>query len=244
MDLILKFLIYSIRTLDGQRDTAINLLEALQKQSKEQFIKVKKRDKISKMREHQFAQMNEMKVFKKIFLKYKVMIIRAKISFSAFQKGYAINELIIRQIISSYNLMKAQKLIQVDLAEEKIHYEIVENISNNNIAIIKVLMGQNIQAMLKNLREQSDNKVQISPERIEELVELASHVTKVMKTKMIINDFVQSDVVRMCRKDKAEDIFEGNELNNEHQYNDSDYFKRQIRYRFQGKSLRMTLDRI
>ena len=199
---------------------------------------------ISKMREHQFAQMNEMKVFKKIFLKYKVMIIRAKISFSAFQKGYAINELLIRQIISSYNLMKAQKLIQVDLAEEKIHYEIVENISNNNIAIIKVLMGQNIQAMLKNLREQSDNKVQISPERIEELVELASHVTKVMKKKIIINDFVQSDVVRMCRKDKAEDIFEGNKLNNEHQYNDSDYFKRQIRYRFQGKSLRMTLDRI
>ena len=53
-----------------------------------------------------------------------------------------------------------------------------------------------------------------------------------MKTKIIINDFVQSDIVRMCRKDKAEDIFEGNELNNEHQYNDSDYFKRQIRYRF------------
>ena len=37
--------------------------------------------------------------------------------------------------------MKSQKLIQVDLEEEKIHYEIVENISNNNVAIIKVLMG-------------------------------------------------------------------------------------------------------
>ena len=42
---------------------------------------------------------------------------------------------------------------------------------------------------------------------MEELVELASHVTKVMKTKMIINEFIQSDIVRMCRKDKAEDIF-------------------------------------
>ena len=71
---------------------------------------------------------------------------------------------------------------------------------------------------------------------MEELVELAKHVTNKMKTKTIINDFVQNDIVRMCKKDKTEDIFKGNELNNEHQYNDSSYFQRQIHYRFQGKS--------
>lgn len=46
------------------------------------------------MREHQFMQVNEMKIFKKVFLKYKIMIIRAKISFMASREGRTINELI------------------------------------------------------------------------------------------------------------------------------------------------------
>lgn len=54
MDLILKFLIYSIRTLDGNRGTANHLLDTLQEQSKKQFKELKKRNTISKMREHQF----------------------------------------------------------------------------------------------------------------------------------------------------------------------------------------------
>ena len=106
MDLILKFLIYSIRTLDGNRGTANHLLWTLQEQSKKQFKELKKRNTISKMREHQFDQYNQMKVFKKIFLKYKLMIVRAKISFMAFAEGRTINELIISQIIKSYTLMK------------------------------------------------------------------------------------------------------------------------------------------
>ena len=85
MDMILKFLIYSLRTIDGRRGTADSILNKLQIESKQQFREMKKRNTISKMREHQFMQLNEMKVFGKIFLKYKVMIIRAKISFMALR---------------------------------------------------------------------------------------------------------------------------------------------------------------
>jgi hypothetical protein len=52
MDLMLKFLIYSIRTLDGHRGTADSLLQVLQQQSKQQFIEIKNRNTISRMREH------------------------------------------------------------------------------------------------------------------------------------------------------------------------------------------------
>lgn len=59
-------------------------------------------------------QMNEMKIFKKIFLKYKVMVIRAKISYMAFKKGKTINELILSQIIKSYKIMMKQNILKVN----------------------------------------------------------------------------------------------------------------------------------
>jgi hypothetical protein len=96
------------------------------------------------MREHQFMQLNEMKVFKKVFLKYKVMIIRAKISFMAFKEGRTINELIISQIIKSYNRMRKQNLLNVDPAFNKTCFEIADKITNNSVAIIKVLMAENL----------------------------------------------------------------------------------------------------
>jgi len=93
MDILLKFLIYTLRTLEGSKNTADALLNSMQEASKREFKQTKQRDTISKMREYQFMQMNEMKVFKKVFLKYKIMIVRSKISFSAFASGKTINEL-------------------------------------------------------------------------------------------------------------------------------------------------------
>lgn len=52
MHQLLKFLIYSLRTIDGTKGSADNLLRVLQKQSVEDFLKRKRRDVISNMRTH------------------------------------------------------------------------------------------------------------------------------------------------------------------------------------------------
>lgn len=93
MDILLKFLIYTLRTLDGRKNTAESLLRKLQEIGKQEFMIKKDRKIISKMREHQIMQMNEMKVFRKVYIKYKIMIIRSKISFMAFAANKTINEL-------------------------------------------------------------------------------------------------------------------------------------------------------
>jgi hypothetical protein len=55
-----------------------------------------------------------MRVFKKVFLKYKIMIVRSKISFMALNAGKTINELFHSTILKSHSTMVRQKLIDVD----------------------------------------------------------------------------------------------------------------------------------
>lgn len=86
-------------------------------------------------------QLNEMQIFKKIFLKYKIMIIRAKISFMAFEQGRTINELFMVSIIKSYNKFRKQNLLEVDSNFNDQCYRIAARIENNSIAVIKALMA-------------------------------------------------------------------------------------------------------
>ena len=98
-------------------------------------------------------QMNEMKIFKKIFLKYKVMVIRAKISFMAFSKGKTINELMLTQIVKSYKIMRQQNLIKVNKDFADSCYRIADKITNNSVAIIKVLMAENLKRLIDEYNE-------------------------------------------------------------------------------------------
>ena len=79
---------------------------------------------------------------------------------------------------------------------------------------------------------------------MEELLALAQHVQISLKTTTMSNALVQNDIVKMCKKDKAEDIFRGNDLNNEQLYNDSKSHQRQIQYRFSLRSQKVTFNRI
>ena len=65
-----------------------------------------------------------------------------------------------------------------------------------------------------------------------------------LQTNCMSNDLVQNDIVKMCKKDKAEDIFSGLILNNKHTYNDTSAHQRVIQYRFTSKAQKMTLNRI
>jgi hypothetical protein len=73
MNKLLKFLIYSLRTLDGSRNSASNVLNLMNKECIQDYKKLHKREVVKKER---IVETNEYKIFSKVYLKYKVMIIR------------------------------------------------------------------------------------------------------------------------------------------------------------------------
>lgn len=83
MDLLLKFLIHRLYTLDGSCDSARPLLEAMQKQGQDDYMKKNNKKFFSKSTEALIKQRNEHNLFRKVHLKYLIMRIRAKISFMA-----------------------------------------------------------------------------------------------------------------------------------------------------------------
>jgi hypothetical protein len=66
------------------------------------------------------------------------------------------------------------------------------------------------------------------PEEIQDLFDLQDHIDKSMKLDLIKNDLVQSDMLRISKKDKVDDIFRDIDLNNEHFYTDSKSCQRYI----------------
>lgn len=86
MQTFLLFLIYSLQTIDGTKGTATPLISALNKQSVHEYKRKTSRTSVSKGKEHQIMSSNEHSVYRKVLLKYKIMRIRAKISFSALYK--------------------------------------------------------------------------------------------------------------------------------------------------------------
>ena len=54
-------------------------------------------------------------IFQKVNTKYKIMKIRQKISFMAFEKSVTIKELIVNQIFESYKVLKRPYLNEVEI---------------------------------------------------------------------------------------------------------------------------------
>ena len=107
---LLKFLIWNLNTVDGKKGTALQLLDHVNQIA---INKVKKYTNgiISKMKLFQIDQMNQQIIYQKIFVKYKVIELRLKISFSAMSKGLTIQELFLKQIIKSYYALKHEGVI-------------------------------------------------------------------------------------------------------------------------------------
>ena len=56
-------------------------------------------------------------IFQKVNTKYKIMKIRQKISFIAFEKSVTIKELIVNQIFESYKVLKRPFLNDTEIEE-------------------------------------------------------------------------------------------------------------------------------
>lgn len=105
MELLLKFLIYAMKTMDGSRDSAKKILDTLNKQNIQTY-KYKVSDGTIKPNDvKKIIACNEHKFYQKVLMKYKIMTIRGKISYIACLKMMTIKELIVKQIKTSYELM-------------------------------------------------------------------------------------------------------------------------------------------
>ena len=138
--------------------------------------------------------------------------------------------------------MRKQQIIKVDNYFHDQCYEIAQKINNNNVAIVKVLMADNLKRIIDEFK--AKRKGGEIPQRMKDLIELADHVTKSMKLSPMQNELAQNDIVKMMKRDQINDIFRDNAFNNEHKYNDSNFEKRQILYRFSSRIFRKTIDRI
>lgn len=125
MTLFLRFLIMSMSTLDGKRDSATKLIKLLYDTEIKKVARQMKLDdpKLAKRRnekivsdEKKQAIMREKRqqVYRQTLYKYKLIRIRTKIGFHAMQKRVSVNELIIQRILKSYILLsKSNSIDQV-----------------------------------------------------------------------------------------------------------------------------------
>ena len=89
MQIFIKFLIYTLRTVDGKLNTAKGYLDYV---TNRQIDKIKHftKTKMPKIEKVKLKKLNENTLFEKIARKYFVVKIRLKISFMACKAGYTV----------------------------------------------------------------------------------------------------------------------------------------------------------
>ena len=115
MNLLLKKLIHSLCTLDGRRGSAKPLLNALVKQDETEFMKRKLRVHLYANERAQIKLKNEQHVLRKVYFKYLLIRVRAKISYIAMYKRMTVLELFVRTIRKCYlDLIKKNEIPKPD----------------------------------------------------------------------------------------------------------------------------------
>lgn len=153
LEILLKFLIYNLRTVDGNKDTALKYAQALNNQSFKEYKKQFNQEVISKVRQNQIIQKNEFNLYRKVFLKYQIMKIRAKISFMALQKCMTVAELILDAIKRTYYEQASFGTQKLSFQELAYHESIFKALQRGEKGVLKLVVGMNNQ--LKNLLDSS-----------------------------------------------------------------------------------------
>lgn len=143
MEILLKFLIYNQKTVDGKKGTATAFIETLNQQSFREYRKQFNREIISKAREHQISQKNEFLLYRKVFLKYQVMKIRAKISFMALEKSMTIVELIVDSIKRTFYEQAALGHQQLSFNKLAHHEAIFKALQQGEKNVLRLIIKMN-----------------------------------------------------------------------------------------------------
>ena len=144
MKILLQFLIYRMKTLDGNKNSAVQILEALNKQTIREYLKQTGRKIVTASKEHQIRSMNEYKVFRKIQLKYTIMKVRSKLSFQALLFRVPLVEMLFNAIFKSYRQLVSDKYIPGYSRDvEYQHNEIYNAICRGDISCLKQMIMLN-----------------------------------------------------------------------------------------------------
>lgn len=100
MDKFLKLLVFHINTIDGQRDSAAKLKAQLYKEERAKFPEI-----INNSFEEFIWEKINHRVMCRVMIAYRLLRIRQKISFSCLLQAKTLSELLMYQIIRTYNYM-------------------------------------------------------------------------------------------------------------------------------------------
>ena len=78
---LLKILVFHLHTIDGKKDSAVPITNAIEKENEDNFAR----------QAHLRTQL-----FRKVILKYMVLRVRSKISFECFKKKVSVAELFMK----------------------------------------------------------------------------------------------------------------------------------------------------
>jgi hypothetical protein len=86
----------------------------MNKQSKRDYLIETGKSLVSESVLYNIKQTNEHRLFRKVYLKYLIMRIRAKISFMALERRMTVVELIIATIMKSYQEVKRMGVYPIE----------------------------------------------------------------------------------------------------------------------------------
>ena len=141
-----------MRTLDGQRGSANKILEALQKEKEEEYKRVHNKQFVSDFVCYKIKQTNEHNIFRKVFVKYNLLRIRAKISFMAFEKRMTITELFSTTIMKCWYELQNEGFYPGQSKEEiKRDESLINQIFHKETnGFIKFIVDYNLQNWYRN----------------------------------------------------------------------------------------------
>ena len=100
----IKLLIDNINTVDGKRDSAKPIREALYREKFEAYKLSEANNRpIEEWRIKKMIELVNHQLMRKTCLKYQILKIRSKLSYICFEKRCTLTELLLKQILTSYN---------------------------------------------------------------------------------------------------------------------------------------------
>ena len=155
MNLLLKFLITKMRTLDGIKGSANKILDLMQKQGEAEFMQKSGKKFVSDSVRYQIKQTCEHTLFRKVYLKYLIMRVRSKISYSAYVKRMTVPELLIRTIQNTHKLLIDQGSIPKPSQEEvDRHTKVYDDLNNEKLdGFIRCVVQFNLPFIKSNIKD-------------------------------------------------------------------------------------------
>ena len=77
-------------------------------------------------------------------MKYTILKIRHKISYSAFLEKKTIPELLIGQILTTYRMLQRNKVIPINDMKDYQNELVFRSMMNNDLGMLKTIMAQNL----------------------------------------------------------------------------------------------------